>query len=197
MGKREALWALCVRDIMQRHVVTVRDSASIRERARLLEREGIGGAPVIDDGGAVTGVVSATDIVRLVAGGPGTPPGPAHEERPDYFVAPEIAAKGYFRVLERRWASVFAGHTVRDIMTPARFAVRPDAMIAETARFLVRAGIHRALVLERGRLRGIVTAMDVLRAVAEADSEDTTAGGTDAHGSAPVSRRRRAMRTRR
>lgn len=62
--------------------------------------------------------------------------------------------------------SAQSGLAVRDIMTPATFTVRPDATLAELARFLVRGEIHRALVLEGERLVGIVTAFDIVRAIA-------------------------------
>src|SRR5690606_39513244 len=42
-----------------------------------------------------------------------------------------------------------------------------DLTIQELAKFLLRAGIRRALVMEGGKLAGIVTATDVIRAVAE------------------------------
>ena len=54
---------------------------------------------------------------------------------------------------------------VRDVMTPATFSVRPEATLPELARFMLHAGIHRALVLEGEALTGIVTTFDVLRAV--------------------------------
>jgi hypothetical protein len=57
--------------------------------------------------------------------------------------------------------------SVSDILTPVTFSVEGHATVAELADFLVRGKIHRALVQEDGRLEGIVTAMDVLRAVAE------------------------------
>lgn len=56
-------------------------------------------------------------------------------------------------------------------MTPATFSVRPEASLAQLARFLVRGGIHRALVLEGSTLAGIVTPMDVVRVLARAGVE--------------------------
>ena len=51
-------------------------------------------------------------------------------------------------------------------MTPATVGVREEATLRELARFLLRAGIHRALVMEGGKLRGTATTMDVRRGVA-------------------------------
>jgi CBS domain-containing protein len=60
----------------------------------------------------------------------------------------------------------FDQHEIADIMTTATFTVRPDATVRELADFLARGRIHRALVVEDGRLVGIVTAFDVVRAIA-------------------------------
>lgn len=60
---------------------------------------------------------------------------------------------------------------VRDIMTPSTFSVRPEATLPELARFLVRTGTHRALVLQGGRPLGIVTTFDIVRIVAELEPE--------------------------
>ena len=51
-------------------------------------------------------------------------------------------------------------------MRTAGPASGPETTVAELAGFPLRGGIHRALVLDGGRLAGIVTTFDVLRAVA-------------------------------
>ncbi|HSL72481.1 MAG TPA: CBS domain-containing protein, partial [Longimicrobiales bacterium] len=61
-----------------------------------------------------------------------------------------------------------AEYTVEDIMTPAAFTVDSDTSVSELARFLLDRRIHRALVVDDGRLEGIVTSFDVLRAVGDA-----------------------------
>lgn len=52
-------------------------------------------------------------------------------------------------------------------MTPANFYIGPDGTLGELAGFLLTGRIHRALVMEGDRLIGIVTTVDVLRAVAD------------------------------
>lgn len=55
---------------------------------------------------------------------------------------------------------------VEDVMTPAVFAVRTTDSIRETARRMVDTGSHRMLVVDPdGHLAGIVTTMDVLKAL--------------------------------
>jgi predicted transcriptional regulator len=57
---------------------------------------------------------------------------------------------------------------VKDAMTPAVWAVHPDAPAIEAVELMVEKSIHRVLVV-RGpsKLEGIVTSMDVMRALAE------------------------------
>jgi CBS domain-containing protein len=55
----------------------------------------------------------------------------------------------------------------RDVMTPATIHVRPTTCVRDLARFLVNARVHRALVVDEGRLMGIVSAFDIVQAVAD------------------------------
>lgn len=59
---------------------------------------------------------------------------------------------------------------VEDVMTPAVFAVRTTDSVRETARRMVETGSHRMLVVDPdGKLAGIVTTMDVLKALVHGD----------------------------
>ncbi len=59
---------------------------------------------------------------------------------------------------------------VEDVMTPALFAVRTTDGVKETARRMVETGSHRMLVVgPEGKLAGIVTTMDVLKALVHGD----------------------------
>lgn len=179
---------IVVRDIMQTDVVSVTSDMNARELARRLAAEDISGAPVIDGEGALVGVVSQTDLVRLAAREQGLDLAvtTAHfdvasgydEARDDPEDDPgELDAHGFFvpdelpfsarSILEAVPESRFDMTTVEEIMTPAFYSVRPDLPVPELADYLARGRIQRAVVVEDGRLIGIVTALDVLRAVAD------------------------------
>lgn len=166
-----------VRDIMQTDVIAVRESTSVRELVQILDEESISGVPVLDSTGRIRGVVSRSDVVRLAAREPEVPMSEAfwqeigresddpNADPDEYFLAPESAVmlvpgSGAFEGLPLEETSV------DDIMTPVAFTVDPDMVIWELAQFLVQGRIHRAIVVEEGRLVGIVTAFDVLRVVA-------------------------------
>ena len=56
---------------------------------------------------------------------------------------------------------------VRDIMTSPAVCATEDTDVVELSRMLSGMRIHRIPILSEGRVTGIVTALDVVRAVAE------------------------------
>ncbi|HKJ03371.1 MAG TPA: CBS domain-containing protein [Longimicrobiales bacterium] len=175
---------LTVRDVMSVSVVTVLPDTTVRQLARLLADEEISGAPVLDQSGTLLGVVSATDVVRLAAedaevhlASASLPsdravfPDPGGDEEPDPdpygFFLPEDSPFSGERLLDQFAESELDATLVSEIMTPVAFSIGPEATLKELAEFLMRGRIHRAVVVEGARLRGIVSSVDVLRAVAD------------------------------
>jgi CBS-domain-containing membrane protein len=59
---------LTAADLMTRDVITIPQSMSLRDAARVLHQAGVGGAPVVDELGRCVGVVSGFDFVRWAEG---------------------------------------------------------------------------------------------------------------------------------
>jgi CBS domain-containing protein len=176
-----------VRDLMQTEVVTVPPHATVRELTRILSEAGISGVPVVTDAGEVLGVVSSSDVVRLAAedresgmtltgmnvwATMSQQPVPADPEDDNvdplsaYFLPEDTPTLG------PEWGTgpddgPMDELTVSDIMTPVTFSFPASATVRELADFLVRGKIHRAIVVEDGRLQGIITSMDILKALSE------------------------------
>jgi acetoin utilization protein AcuB len=55
-----------ISDIMTRKVVTVPENYTVEETAETLLQNKISGAPVVDDRGAVTGVITQTDLFKVL-----------------------------------------------------------------------------------------------------------------------------------
>ncbi len=177
---------LNVSDLMKTDVVTVRPEDSARTFARVLADSEISGAPVVDAGGRVLGVASATDLVRLAADeadvrlsavslrpdidrspDPDADPDDAAEADAWGFFLPEDSPFQGSELLDQVPETSFDTVTVGDLMTPVTFSVEPGMPVAELCEFLVRGRIHRALVVDDGELLGIVTSQDVLKAVSD------------------------------
>lgn len=174
-------------DIMTLDVLTVSPETTLREAAALFADEYVSGAPVVA-GTKVVGVVSAADIVDFVAEDPGVP-----TERPqmvEYGEWPEVEpweegadAPGTF--FHDLWSDAGANvqtrieategpewntleeHTVADVMTRTVTALGPESSVRDGARLMLQAHVHRLLVLEDGKLVGLVTTTDVLKAVSQ------------------------------
>lgn len=166
-----------VADIMKAEPITIRPDATVRELAQLLVEKQITGVPVVSAGDVVDGVVSLWDIARLLAEAAGEPtfalflaprsaPGSEGAHHTSFFAAPDLDGPSHRPFLRTSLPGLLDRRRVREIMTPAVFRVGEGASVPELARFLLRTKIHRALVMEGGHLRGIVTSSDVLRAVA-------------------------------
>jgi len=173
---------LSVSDIMQAEVTTATPDMSVRQLTRHLADAEVSGMPVVDGSGALLGVVSSTDVVRFASEDGGVqvsrtevhasdlvvdPDEDQEEPDPFGFFLPEDSPINTRMALQQLTESRFDAATVADIMTPVTFSVEPGMAITALADFLVRGRIHRAVVVDEGRLAGIVTSGDVLRAVAE------------------------------
>jgi CBS domain-containing protein len=147
---------LRVRDVMTREPICVDGSVTIRELARLFDEHEISGAPVVDSGGRLTGIVSKTDLVRrCLQGKPGFPPSflfemLSEEAGEETELAPEEQV------------------TVEEFMTPDPLTASQDEPVAALARRMAEARVHRVVVVDRERIPiGMVTSLDLLKVFPE------------------------------
>lgn len=171
---------LKVREIMTEYPITLGPDLTLREAAERLAGPHISGAPVVS-GDTVLGVLSMSDIVEFIANTPGLPADEAaHDIEGDDDGLEAIAAfysdavagdvadiVERMRNVDRREWDVLSEHTVNEAMTHVVFSLPPDADVETAADYMRRAEIHRLLVLDAGRLVGIVSALDIATAVAD------------------------------
>lgn len=118
-------------DVMIKDVITVSESTPLKEVARMFNERRITGAPVVNAGGELVGVISETDIVRKTT---------------------NIGA----------WSPNTAGQ----IMTKPAVTVSPGDSLQRVCEMMYNRHIHRVVVAEGPEIRGILTTMDILRAIA-------------------------------
>ena len=150
---------LTARDVMQTDVISVSPETPLLQVHRLFIEEEINGAPVVDETGAVVGVISSLDLVRAIDEEYETDAGRTTPiyfrddlpySGPDWLRAPED--------LQDRMAQMTAADVmVRDVVT-----VLPSAPIAEVAHRLRDQHIHRLLVVDGDQLAGIITTFDLV-----------------------------------
>lgn len=158
----KALGKLTAKDIMNPDVVLVHDDMSVHELAAKLTEHGISGAPVLGRDGQLVGVVSATDIVAneghrsSIRGG---------EHVGDFFL------QGWEDELDETELRPFHvvddddGMTVADILTSVIYTVDESTDIASMADTMIQGRIHRLVVTRDGGVVGIVSTLDMLKAL--------------------------------
>ena len=172
---------LQVREIMTPHVVTLSADASLRDAIETLVTCRIGGAPVLERG-TIVGVLSATDILEFESSLPpatGTDVAESEESEDagegdrataafflDLWPSDEHSVAERFAAIEPEW-SLLEDHQVSEAMSRSICTVPQDLEVSAAAQQMLASGVLRALVTGSGDVVGILTATDILRAVAE------------------------------
>jgi CBS domain-containing protein len=147
-----SMTTLRARDLMTPDVITVPPETPVLAIARLLGDRGISALPVVDAEGQTVGVVTEGDLIRRLAGEQDKPAG----WFASLFADPARDAERYART---------HGMTARDVMTSDVITVDPDTLASAVAHVMEDRSIRRVLVTQEGRLKGIVSRADLLRAL--------------------------------
>lgn len=143
---------MLARDLMSRNLVVVAPETPVSAITELLASRGISAVPVIDAEGNPVGLVTEGDLIRRLAEAPRGPLGWFL----DMFRSP--------KPLVARFAKAH-GATARDVMSAELVTVPEDASAETIAQLMERHHIRRVPVLHDGKLAGIVSRADLLRAV--------------------------------
>ena len=142
---------LRVGDIMQAEWPTLSPEQTVEDVIKLFAESGISGSPV-DEGGRLVGIVTEGDLI---------------------FQDADIRSPGFLDILGgiiplgdwdeyRQEALKSAGVTVDEVMTREVRIVSPQDSLSEAATIMAEERIKLLPVAEEGRLRGVVTRMDIL-----------------------------------
>ena len=147
-----------VREYMDADPITVSPDASLEEVARTMGENEIPGVPVVDGAGNVVGIVSENDLV--IADEQGDLHIPHYVELFGGLI-PLEPVRGFEERLKKAVASTAEQMMSTDVRTLA-----PDADIHDAAHLIVESGNNRIPVVEDGRLVGVISRADVVRALA-------------------------------
>jgi CBS domain-containing protein len=147
-----------VRDLMTERVLSIGPEAPIKDVARILVEHRISGLPVCDVEGHVLGVVSEGDILYKEHD-----PAEGHRGGPLGWLLEETSIEGGV-------AKALAS-TAGKAMTAPAITVAPYESVAEAARLMAERGVNRLPVVKDGKLIGIVTRADLVRAFTRSDEE--------------------------
>jgi CBS domain-containing protein len=142
-------------EIMTRFVISAGPDSTVAEVARLLSQHAISAVPICDRDGTLIGMLSEEDLLR--------PFTQSNEERRAWWL--DILAEGdslapefldYVRLDKRR---------ARDLMQTNLITASQDTPLSAIAELLTRHRIKRVPIVQDGKLVGIVTRADLVRAI--------------------------------
>lgn len=149
-------------DVMVSPVITIRPDAAVRDAARLMLDQRISGVPVVDAEGNLAGIISEGDLIRRTE------------------IDTQTHRSWWLDLLtsRERLADEFTkAHTLKvaDLMTRDVVTAGEDASLADIATLLERHGIKRVPIVQDGKVIGIVSRANLLRALASAPVQQAIA----------------------
>lgn len=193
-GHATAGGRLLAKDLMTRDPITVPEEMTIGELCDLLQEKNINGAPVVDRKGLLVGIVAQDDIIYGAMGhsdgdlpaaagaptgsGPAAEPGSGGTRRRSQQVVRLLRERRLAALPDARprsgekpfWAdSRPAGDPLRmpvsAIMTSPAISAEETTPIKDLCHIMWNLRIHRVPIVRGGRVTGLVSSMDLCRAV--------------------------------
>ena len=151
------------KDIMTTNVATVRPDTSVEAISKLMLARNVSGVPVVDDNGAIVGIVTEGDLMlrKEVSG----------DARPH--------TSWWLRLISDSKTDAMAyikshGSRADEVMTRDVTVVKEDTPVGDIARILAEKHIKRVPVMRDGKLVGIVSRINLLRGLASRDEGTAT-----------------------
>jgi CBS domain-containing protein len=154
-------------DVMQRQVIVATPDMSIEDAVHLMLAHRVSGLPVLDPAGSVVGILSEGDLLRRVELGTAR----TTSVWQSWLVGQGREARNYALSHARK---------VGEAMTASVIFVTPETPLSQVVSLMESHRIKRVPVLENGRLVGILTRSDLVRALERLLSKVDTQPAADA-----------------
>ncbi|KXG75182.1 Hypoxic response protein 1 [Fervidicola ferrireducens] len=143
---------MLAKDIMTTNVITVNPDTSLSEAINLLSENKINALPVVDEDMKILGIVTIGDIIKKCL--------------PSYL---DTLEDGFFLLNSQKFNSKtkdLRNVKVKEVMQKAYSIDEEDEMV-HAAAIMVKKNIRHILVQKNGKLRGIISKIDIIRAIAK------------------------------
>jgi CBS domain-containing protein len=148
MTSEEQKIGVKAKDIMTTDIILLKEDYSLHKASRALSDYHTSGAPIVNDIGKIVGILSESDIVSYIS---------TFQDDDLEFdktsALPELAQM-YIQA---------SAKPVADIMTTEVVTAKPETSIEDLARLMTENNINRVPIIEKGKLVGIVSRIDILK----------------------------------
>jgi CBS domain-containing protein len=154
-------------DVMTQSTVTVGPDASIMHAIQMMLKRRISGLPVIDDTGALVGILTEGDLLRRAELC-------TQKRRPrwiEFLIGPGRLASEYVSA---------CGRKVHEVMTTPVHTVTEDAPLTEVVKIMESRQVKRLPVVRGNQIVGILSRANLLRALVSIGRDTKPTNVTDA-----------------
>lgn len=145
-----------VEQVMTGDPITINPSESVIDAAKRMIDNDIGGLPVVDDSGTLTGIVTESDLI-------------VHDSDVKFpsfvhFLAGYVFVPGSLKKFDKKFRKA-VGNSVADVMTKEVETVDAEQSVAEVATKMSDLRMKRFPVVKGGALIGIITMKDIVKLI--------------------------------
>jgi CBS domain-containing protein len=145
-----------VEDIMTRDITSVGVNDSVEHVTNLLRRMNFTGVPVVKDDGTLAGIVTEKDIIRA------TLPGGLDQLQEMSYLSDLYLT----RLQNATKDNDLSKMSISNIMSADVVTVQEDDPLERVASLMMERHLNRLPVVKDGRLRGMITRSDLIKAIA-------------------------------
>jgi CBS domain-containing protein len=145
-----------VKELMSSHVVALHSGANMHEALEMMVENRVSALPIVDQEDHCVGIITATDLVELT-----------YDIDADLMEAQTVDPSSRRRLVEKLSAAV-GQEPVASYASESVASIAESVTLREAARRMIREQIHHLPVVDSDdRLTGILSAMDIVAAVAD------------------------------
>jgi len=161
-----------VKDIMTKKVITFKPDDTLHKALETFTNNRISGAPVVKDG-KLAGLITELDVIKVID--IYTPK--IHFTSMPHFFLVLAGLKSRSKTSELKKKVMAASKLkVEDFMTKEPVTLEPNADIMEAARIIDTYKVNRIPIVEDGKVKGIITRNDIIKAVARLELSSFSKG---------------------
>ncbi len=152
---------MLAKDIMKKDVFVLKRGDTVAYAIERLLEHNISGMPVVDEESILVGILTESDLVTKSK----------KMDIPNYFPSfyPLFDTKKYFDKvtnLDEKMKKIMDSK-VEEVMTTEVFSVEEDVSMEEIVKLMADKGVHRIPVVAEGKVVGIITQKDIIKAYAK------------------------------
>ena len=144
------------KDIMTSNVIVAKKDSLIRDIAKVLLENRIGGVPVVDEENKVIGIISETDIIKKEG----------NIDKPTVITL--LQGVIYFPDIKKVEKEILqiASYKVEDLMSTNVTKVNEEDSFEDVANLMIKKSINRVPVVDsNNKLKGIICRYDIIKSM--------------------------------